>query len=217
MFSKNFRTGDIMQIIREYENINLNKESKLLGYCYKVITNNSEEFFYEIVKKDNVAYIKYDNPDYLEAIVEEFRKGYEYVNIFRSYDDSFYAEYDKVHTFKLPIDIIQVSEMIINEDRITELEGIIDPNNIHLSVQIINDEYVLLGDHNILYTLKLIGERMVNVFINTTLDKQVIELLNLLIYVLKENNITSISKCVLNKPNDYFEQANLYINLFNEI
>ena len=206
-----------MQIIREYENINLNKESKLLGYCYKVITNNSEEFFYEIVKKDNVAYIKYDNADYLEAIVEEFRKGYEYVNIFRSYDDSFYAEYDKVHTFKLPIDIIQVSEMIINEDRITELEGIIDPNNIHLSVQIINDEYVLLGDHNILYTLKLIGERMVNVFINTTLDKQVIELLNQLIYVLKENNITSISKCVLNKPNDYFEQANLYINLFNEI
>ena len=206
-----------MKIIKEYENIKLNNESKLLGYCYKVNIGNSAEYYYEIVKKGNVAYIKYDNPDYLEMVIEEFRTAYEYVNIFKSYDDSFYAEYEKVHTFKLPIDIIQPSEMLINEDRINKLESIIDPNNIHLSVQIINDEYVLLGDHNILYTLKLIGERMVNVFINTTLDKETIEILSQLIYVLKENNITSISKCVLNKPEDYFAQANLYINLFEEI
>lgn len=206
-----------MEIIKVYNNGFLNNNSKLLGYCYKVITNNHEEYYYEIEKKDNMGYVKFDNPEYLEIVIEEFRKAYQYVNIFKSYDDSFYAEYDKVHSFKLPIDIIQVSEMIINEERVIQLENIIEPENIHLSVQIINDEYVLLGDHNILYALKSIGERMVNVFINSTLDKSIIELLTQLIYVLKENNITSISKCVLNKPDDYFNQAKLYINLFNEM
>ena len=107
-----------MKIIKEYENIKLNNESKLLGYCYKVNIGNSAEYYYEIVKNDNVAYIIFDNPDYLEMVIEEFRTAYEYVNIFKSYDDSFYAEYEKVHTFKLPIDIIQPSEMLINEDRI---------------------------------------------------------------------------------------------------
>lgn len=206
-----------MKIIKEYTNINLNNEAKLLGYCYKGNVGNSAEYYYEIIKKDNVAFIKYDNPSYLEMIIEEFRLAYEYVNIFKSYDDSFYAEFDKVHTFKLPIDIIQPTEMLINKERVNKLESIIDPDNIHLSVKIINDEYVLLGDHNILYTLKQIGERMVNVFINTTLDTQTIELLTQLVYVLKENNITSISKCVPNTPEDYFAQAELYINLFEEL
>lgn len=206
-----------MQITREYLYEKLDNTSKLLGYCYKVIGVDLKEYYYEIIKKDNVGYIKYVNPEYLELVIEEFRLAYEYVNIFKSYDDSFYAEYDKVYSFKLPIDIIQVSEMLIQESRVNRLESIIDPENIHLSVKIINDEYVLIGDHNLLYALKMIGERMVNVFINTTLDSDTVELLKELIYVLKENNITNITKCTLNKDEDYFFQANQYINLFNEI
>ena len=48
-------------------------------------------------------------------------------------------------------------------------------------------------------------------------DSESVELLKELIYVLKENNITNITKCTLNKDEDYFFQANQYINLFNEI
>ena len=52
MFSKKVIS---MKIIKEYENIKLNNESKLLGYCYKVNIGNSAEYYYEIVKKDNAA------------------------------------------------------------------------------------------------------------------------------------------------------------------
>ena len=206
-----------MIISKEYSKNDLDNYSKLHGYCYKVITTNNEIYYYEIKKINNIAYINYENPDYLEAVIEEFRKAYEYVNIFKSYDNSFYAEFEPVHTFKLPIDIIQVSEMLINEDRVKKLESIIDPDNIHLSVKIVNDEYVLYGDHNLLYTLKLIGERMVNVFINTTLDETIVEFLNQFIYVLKENNISSISKCVEYDEETYNNEASNYLALFNTL
>ena len=88
-----------MQILKEYSDSKLNTSSKLHGYCYKVIVDDNI-YFYEFTKENNIAYLKYDNPEYLELVIEEFRKAYEYVNIIKSKDDSLYAEFDKVFTFK---------------------------------------------------------------------------------------------------------------------
>lgn len=206
-----------MQIIKEYSKTSLNTTSKVLGYCYKVIDENNDTYYYEFEKQNNIAYVKYDNPDYLEIVVEEFRNAYEYVNIIKSKDDSFYAEFDKVFTFKLPIECIQVSQLFLNENRIDKLDTIIDPDNIHLSVKILNDKYVLIGDHHLLYSLKSIGQRMVNVFINTTLDNSLIEAINNLTYVLKEQNISSIDKCELVNEKTYNEVSTQYIDLLTLI
>ena len=178
-----------MQILKEYSKTTLNSTNRLLGNCYKVITDNNI-YYYEFTKQNDMAYVNYDNPDYIEAIIEEYRKSNEYVNIIKSKDDSFYAEFDEVFTFKLPIECIQPSQLVINQDRIDKLETIIDPENIHLSVKIIDNKYVLLDDHHLLYALNQIGERMVNVFINTTLDNNIIECISNLvkdIYLLKES------------------------------
>ena len=206
-----------MQILKEYLETKLNTESKLLGYCYKVIDDNDNIYFYEFFKENNIAYVKYDNPDYLEAVLEEFRYSYEYCNIIKSKDDCFYAEYDKVFSFKLPIECIQPTQLFLNETRINRLETIIEPKNIHLSVKILDDKYVLIGDHHLLYSLKQIGERMVNVFINTTLDESIIDSINNLTYVLKEQNIKSIDKCELVNDKTYNELSKQYIDLLRLI
>ena len=72
-----------MQILKEYSVSRLNSSNRLLGNCYKVITENST-FYYEFTKENNVAYLKYDNPDYIEAVIEEYRKSNEYINIIKS-------------------------------------------------------------------------------------------------------------------------------------
>ena len=58
---------------------------------------------------------------------------------------------------------------------------------------------------------------MVNVFVNTTLDQSIIECVNNLLYVLTEQNITSIDKCNLVNSTTYNQMTEQYLQLINMI
>ena len=200
-----------MEIIQDLFNKTNYLNSSLFGNLYKVCHNN-QIYYYEFLINNNTATINYNNPEYLDLVVDEYRKTHEYITVYKTQDNTFYANYEKVYSFKLPIKCIQVSENIINENRIKALVDIVEPNDIHLAVIIHNDEYILVGDHHLLYALYEIGEKMVNVYMSTKIDYEKLEFIKSMVYVYKENNIMNINNIELIDEKSY----QTYIKLLNE-
>lgn len=160
----------------------------------KYILNNLK---YEFIINNNEALINYTSLNHLEEIVNEFHILHPNIVYYYTYDYSFEMRFDKTFTFKLPISIIQPTKLFLNEDY---LHNINNPNydSIIFPVNIINDEYVILNGHHLLYQAANDNIRMVNVYI-----KDYETAINNILYIAKEQNIKHIKNLEVLNNTDY--------------
>lgn len=185
-------------IIMDTKNDFYDKKLKLLGNCYTIIENNIS-YFYEFSLKNNIATVRSNNFKYVLEAINEFRKTNSYITIFKDKYGDFYQEFDKKFTFKLPINIIQLSNQFIKKDRLEELKNI-NLDEIFLPVCIINDEYVLINGVHRLYLAYQNDYKMVNVYMeesNKFIENEV--------YINKENNVKNIKDIIILNDDEYNE------------
>ena len=119
-----------MKIIKDRASNFYSKRNRLVGNAFTVIDGN-KEYYYEFNIRGDEATINASELTYIEAAVNEFRKYNKYVYKFRTSDSSFYLEFDKIFTFKLPIKCIQPSEFFIDNSRLEIIENNLDDDNIY--------------------------------------------------------------------------------------
>lgn len=198
-----------MHIFIDYIDNFYNKEAQIKGHCYTLIVDN-QKYHYEFNILDQSAIIKYDNLDYIEYVVNEHHKNNLYVFEYKTYDNLFFKRFDYVHTFKLPIKVIQISKMILNKDYLKVLEPFVNERNTYIPVNIINDEYVCLDKHHELYLLNEDYSKMVNVYIDNNLPKYIHEK----IYLAKEKNVMTINNVDVLKQEEYLEINKMLEEIF---
>ncbi len=175
-----------MEIIRDRESSFYSDKAKALGNAFTVL-DNDKKYYYEFEVNGQKALIKYNDLKFIEDAINEFRIYQKHVTKFTDLNNNFYKAFDDIFTFKLPIKCIQPSSFFVDLSKIELFEEYVDPKNVYLPVAIINDEYVLLDHHNLLYFLNEANEKLVNVFI-TNYE----EYINDFVYLAKENNILNV-------------------------
>lgn len=193
-----------MEIVKADAGYTFSEEALALGNCYLAIADKDYEYEFTII--NNTATIKTTNLEYIEEVVEEFRKTNKYINIFKTLDGNFYKEYEQVPTFKLPINIIQISKPFLNQTKITNFEKYFNPDECYLPVQIIDDEYVLLDGHHRLYTAKENYLKMVNVYLAEITNDAIYDM----VYVAKERNLKNINDAVILSDEEFASLIELY-------
>ncbi len=175
-----------MNQFKAYKDSYFKEKSRILGNCY-IIKENTLEYHYEVLPQNTEAIIIADTSNFLEEIAKMHHQ--EHPNILHYYtkDSTFSIYFDEVHTFKLPISILQVSKLFLNEEYLTSLKMYCDPEAIYVPVKIIEDEYVILDKHHEVYLAYEYGLKMVNVYLASTPK----DILNPL-YIAKEQNIRTI-------------------------
>lgn len=196
-----------MKIIRTRDDKYYNEKSRFLGNCYNFI-DNSLVYHYEFKIKYDEATIFTDNPNHLEEVITFFRKFNKFIPKFKTEDGSFYKAYDEIATFKLPINILQVSQFFLDKQKLDEEEKYIDINTIVLPVKIIDDEYVLLNGHHRLYRLYKNDIKMVEVYLDEELETT-----RDFVYIAKEKNIRTIKDLAILEHKEY---ENIMQVLYNE-
>ncbi len=175
-----------MEIIRDRESSFYEQKSKDLGNAFTIIDNNIK-YYYEFYPNKQEATIKTNDLKYVLEAIDEYRIYNKHITKFRDLNNEFYKQFDDVFTFKLPIKCIQPSSFFVDLKKIELFEEYIDFENVYLPVNIINDEYVLLDHHNLLYFLNECNQKLVNVFI-TDYESYI----NDFVYLAKENNILNV-------------------------
>lgn len=186
-----------MKIIRDRENNIYSDKNKSLGNTFTIIENN-QKFYYEFDIRGFEALIITDYLPYIEIAIDEFRKYSKYVSIFYTENRDFYKAFDDLQTFKLPIKIIQPSKPFVNEINLKNVSKYLENQEVYLPVNIINDEYVLLDGHTRLFAKALENQKMVNVYIDD-IEPEIEDL----VYLLKEQNISTISNVEILSNEDY--------------
>ncbi len=193
-------------IIRDRNNEIYSPKNRELGNCFTI--KDEIEYHFEFDIRGFEALIICDYLPYINYAIDEFRKYNKYVNVFYNEDRSFYKAFDEIHTFKLPINIIQPSKFFVSKSSYDSINNYLEDKDVYLPVTILNDEYVLLDGHARLLA-KLNGDnKMVNVYLddpNNNLDD--------LVYMAKEQNIRSIKS--VNVIND--DEYNEYIGFINNL
>ncbi|MCM1196809.1 MAG: hypothetical protein NC310_07070 [Roseburia sp.] len=175
-----------MKIIKTETDLYFNEKSRILGNCFLVIDDTNTYHFEFIVKKDE-AKILCDTGFFLEEVTKEFHKMH--LNIIRYYTENhnFYMSFEAVHTFKLPISILQVSEFFLNQTKLENLRKVLNLDTLKIPVQIIDDEYVVIKNHHGLYLALEEGYKMVEVYLDDINEKTKDYL-----YLAKEQNIKTV-------------------------
>ena len=172
-------------IIRDRVSNIYTEKNRLLGNCFTIKGDIDYHFEFDI--RGFEALITCDYLPLINQAIDEFRKYNKYVNIFYNQDRSFYKAFDEIHTFKLPINIIQPSRFFINKTNYESISKYLEDKEVYLPVYILNDEYVLLDGHARLLAKNNEDFKMVNVYLddfNESLDN--------LVYMAKEQNINNI-------------------------
>ena len=193
-------------IIRDKENKIYSEKNRLLGNCFTI--KDKIDSHYEFDIRGFEALIKTDYLPFVNQAIDEFRKYNKYVNVFYNEDRSFYKAFDEIHTFKLPINIIQPSKFFVSKSSYDSINNYLEDKDVYLPVTILNDEYVLLDGHARLLAKLNEDNKMVNVYLddpNNNLDD--------LVYMAKEQNIKSIKS--VNVIND--DEYNEYIGFINNL
>ncbi len=199
-----------MEIIRDRESSFYSEKAKILGNAFTIIDNNIK-YYYEFIPDGTKSIIKYNDMKYIIDAINEYRIYNKHVTKFKDINNNFYKAFDDIFYFKLPIKVIQPSNFFVDLDKIAIFEEYIDPSNVYLPVAIINDEYVLLDHHNLLYFLNECNIKLVNVFI-TDYD----EYINDFVYLAKENNIFNVNGLKALKHEDYEKYTkDFYDQYFN--
>ena len=175
-----------MEIIRDRESEFYSDKAKALGNAFTIIENGIK-YYYEFEVNGMKALVKYNDIKYIEDAINEFRIYQKHVTKYSDLNNNFYKDFDDIFTFKLPLKCIQPSSFFIDLEKIELFEKYVDPENVYLPVAIINEEYVLLDHHNLLYFLDQENVKLVNVFI-TDYESYI----NDFVYLAKENNILNV-------------------------
>ena len=181
-----------------------------VNYLYdndEIIIIEIDKNEYKFIIKNDEAIVEYKDDIHIMEASNLFNKLRPYISKIHSKNNEFYQEFDKIHTFKLPIDILQPSKMFIDENVLDSIDEDIDENIVYFPVAIINDEYVLLDGHARLYKIKENYVKMVNVFL-AEYDEYIPDF----VYICKEGNIKNIKNIHILKHEEY----ELYWNQFLE-
>lgn len=188
-----------MQIIKATNDPYFKEKSLVLGNCYWVIEEN-DVFHYEFLVKKQEAQIISDTQDHLEEVVKAYHLTHPFIYTYYSKDHSFFMTFDEIKTFKLPISILQVSQIFLDEERLEALKPYHEDLDLYFPVQIIDEEYVLLNQHHELYLTFHDGIRMVDVYMdeNKAVSKDYL-------YLAKEQNIKTINDMHIISHKEYEE------------
>lgn len=189
--------GDSMEIIRDRNDAFYSLKAKSLGNAFTVIENN-KKYHYEFMVNGMEAVIKSDDLKYALDAIGEFRIYNKQVTKFKDEFNNFYKAFDDIFSFKLPINVIQPSSFFVDLKKIELYDEYLDLENVYLPVAIINEEYVLLDHHNMLYFLNENNVKLVNVFI-TDYESYI----NDFVYLAKENNIFNVKGLKALNHEDY--------------
>lgn len=193
-----------MVILKEYKDTYFKESSRVLGNCY-IVKTALRVYHYEFIINKTHATICYDALDFIEEVTELHHKEHKYVEDYSTKNQVFYKSYDKTFTFKLPIHILQVSRFCLSEERLNKLRTHVDLEDIFLPVQIIDDEYVVLNQHHLLYLLKENDFKMAEVYLDEDMP-----IIRDFLYLLKEQNIKHIDELpILPEQN--------FVELYNEL
>ena len=195
-------------IIRDRTSSLYSKKNRELGNCFTIKGDIDTHFEFDI--RGMEALIKCDYLPYINEAINEFRKYNKYVNIFYNEDRSFYKAYDEIHTFKLPINIIQPSKFFINEESLKSVSEYLENKEVYLPVVILNDEYVLLDGHARLYAKMNEDFKMVNVYLDNDYPS-----LDDLVYMAKEQNINNIKSLKIINDSEYNKYIEFINNMYN--
>lgn len=184
-------------------------KNRLLGNCFTI--KDKIDFHFEFDIRGMEALIICDYLPLINDAIDEFRKYNKYVNVFYNEDRSFYKAFDEIHTFKLPINIIQPSKIFISNSSFDSISKYLEDKEVYLPVTILNDEYVLLDGHARLYAKYNEDFKMVNVYLD-----DLYPILDDLVYMAKEQNITKINNINVLSDEEYKEYLE-FINSLREI
>ncbi|MDE6945984.1 MAG: hypothetical protein K2P14_02245 [Anaeroplasmataceae bacterium] len=173
------------------------EKSRYLGNCY-VIYDENMVYHYEFIINRNEATIISDTSLYYTELIDFFRQDNAFITVFKTKDGSFYKAFDPVFTFKLPLSILQVSTMFLNQNRIQELKPYFNPNDTVIPVTILDEEYVILDGHHRVYLAYEEGMKMVDVYLDEK-SPQIEEFL----YLAKEQNMKHIKDLSILSNQEY--------------
>lgn len=200
-----------MEIRKEKYDTYYSEEARILGRCYNVIKDD-KIYHYEFQTNKNKATILCDSLGYIEEVVEEFYNNNLNIYEYTTPDGSFYKSYDPVFTFKLPLSILQPTQVFLNQERLKQLKAFVDIENLFIPVQIIDDEYIVLGKHHLLYLAMQEEYKMVEVYIQNATNKQ-----KELLYLAKEQNIKRMEDMHIIPQDEYELICKQLKELFNLI
>lgn len=200
-----------MDIIQTFSDKYFKEKSRILGNCY-IIKQQNKTFYYECIVQKNQAKILTNTNQFLEEIAEFHHKNHPYIQKYYAENQSFLIHFDEIHTFKLPISILQVSKLFLNQSYLSNLKKYLDPQEIYIPVQIIDDEYVILDKHHELYCAFEYGEKMVNVYLEDV-NKDILNPL----YIAKEQNTRTIQDVKILPDKEYKEVSEQFNILLNSI
>ena len=176
------------------------KDNLELGNCITIIDDNQNKFYYEFEIDKEEALIKYNSILHIKEAINFFRTFNMQIHVFYNKDRSFYMAFDKVFTFKLPLNILQPSKFFIDDDKLKACEKHLENQKITLPVTIIDDEYVLLDGHARARYLMDNDYKMVDVYMAN--EK---EFTREYVYIAKENNLFKISQMQILSHEEYLE------------
>lgn len=184
-----------MTIIKNSNNPVYSTLTRALGYGYDIVIDQ-QTFHYEFKVNGKEACIIADNENYLSDIVNAFHHTHKAICIYYTKDHSFYKRFDELPSFLLPISILQVSHCFLNQEKLDILK---DYNEtVFFPVQIMDDEYVLLDNHHLLFIAYQNNVKMVPVYIEQPRNE-----IYDFVYLAKEQNIKSIKDLAILPSQDY--------------
>ena len=199
-----------LKIFYDTKNEFYNANNRCLNRCV-TINHNNTFYYYEFMIKDLCAHVKYNDLKFIEEAVNYFHDDNLYIYKYITDDDKYYQEFDKIFTFKLPINILQPSKFFIDELVLNTLEENIDiDDEYYIPVNIIDDEYVILDGHTLLLLLANNYKKMVNVYI-ADYDEYIPDF----VYICKEGNIKNIKNIHVLKHEEYELYWNQFLEQFN--
>lgn len=184
-----------MTIIKNSDNPVYSKLTKALGYGYDIVIDQ-QTFHYEFKVNGKEACIKTDNNTYLSYVVDAFHQTHKAISIYYTTDRSFYKSFDEPLSFLLPISILQVSKCFLSQEKLELLKDYEEET--YFPVQIIDDEYVLLDKHHLLYIAYQNNIKMVPVYIEEA-KQETIDF----VYLAKEQNMKSIKDLSILPDQEY--------------
>ena len=188
-----------MKIIRDRIDSFYTFDNKALGNCFTIV-DNDKKYHYEFEIHDDQARVIYDNIFHIKDAIGAFRKYNKHIVRFYNSDRSFYLAFDDIHTFKLPVDILQPSKFFIDEEKYNAIEKHLENERLVVPVTILDDEYVLLDGHARVKYLIDNYVKMVDVY----LDTPDIDCQNR-VYIAKENNLFKVKNMEILPHEEYLE------------
>ena len=186
-----------MTIIKTFVEPYFKEKSRILGNCY-IICDQNVKHHYEVIPQNKSAKILSDTDQYLEEIANAHHQENPDILFYYTDDHTFTMHFEEIHIFKLPISILQVTKLFLNETYLAHLRNYLDVESICIPVEIIDDEYVILDKHHEVFLAAENGIRMINVYMSTpTKDIQNV------LYLAKEQNIRTVQNLKLLSSEEY--------------